>query len=127
MAGLLVNGFEPHPHPHPLNLTSSAYAYGLFQPAMHAFSSVLLLGACAIQAVFGRPDEVRARREAEILKRSVDSFIQTETPIAWQKLLCNIGSTGCAAQGAASGAVVASPSKRDPDCKLSRREVRMRN
>jgi hypothetical protein len=116
MAGLVANGFEPHPHP--ANLTSSSSAYGLFQPAMHAFSSILLLGACAVQAVFGRPEEVRARREAAILKRSVDTFIETQTPISWQKLLCNIGSSGCAAQGAADGVVVASPSKSNPDCRL---------
>ncbi|KAK3387233.1 glucan 1, 4-alpha-glucosidase [Podospora didyma] len=81
---------------------------------MHALSSILLVGAYAVQTVLGRVDTV-ARREAEILKRDVDSLIATETPIAWRNLLCNIGSSGCAASGAASGAVVASPSKSDPD------------
>lgn len=82
---------------------------------MYALSSLLLLGACTVQSVFGRPEEARVRREAAILKRSVDSFVDFETPVAWQKLLCNIGSQGCAAQGAASGIVVASPSKSEPD------------
>jgi len=100
-----------------LTTTTSASLSGLLQPAMHAFSSLLLLGACAVQTVFGRPDDSRARRDAAILKRSVDSFIEWETPIAWRKLLCNIGSSGCAAQGAAPGVVVASPSRNDPPCK----------
>jgi glucoamylase len=90
---------------------------GLILPAMHALSSLFLLGTCAVQAALGHPGTARAKRDAAILKRSVDSFIQTETPIAWAKLLCNIGPNGCAASGAASGVVVASPSKSNPDCK----------
>ncbi|KAH6620958.1 Six-hairpin glycosidase-like protein [Chaetomium sp. MPI-SDFR-AT-0129] len=83
---------------------------------MHALSSIFVLGSCAVQTVLGRPESVlRNKRDGAIVKRSVDSFIQTETPIAWEKLLCNIGSSGCAASGAASGAVVASPSKQEPD------------
>ncbi|KAL2259485.1 hypothetical protein VTK26DRAFT_6826 [Humicola hyalothermophila] len=80
---------------------------------MPGLSSLLLLGSCAVQAALGRPEPSRAKRE--ILKRSVDSFIQNETPIAWQNLLCNIGPDGCRVQGAAAGVVVASPSKADPD------------
>ncbi|KAJ9143535.1 Glucoamylase [Coniochaeta hoffmannii] len=82
---------------------------------MHAFSSLLLLGTFVFQSVLGRPDGTRVRREGEILKRSVDSFVATESPIALTKLLCNIGASGCAASGAASGVVVASPSKSNPD------------
>lgn len=84
---------------------------------MPGLSSLLLLGSCAFQAALGRPEASRSKREAQILKRSVDSFIQNETPIAWQNLLCNIGPNGCRAQGAAAGVVVASPSKANPDCK----------
>lgn len=114
MAGLTVNDHAYQQHQ--ANLTAST-SLGLFQPAMHAFSSLFVLGAYAVQVVFGRPDDARAKRNSEILKRSVDSFIVTETPIAWERLLCNIGSNGCAAAGAASGVVVASPSKSNPDCK----------
>ncbi|KAH8899510.1 glycoside hydrolase family 15 protein [Thozetella sp. PMI_491] len=78
-------------------------------------SSALLLGAYAFQSVLGRPDGFRLRREGDILKRDVDSFIATESPIALEKLLCNIGASGCAVAGAASGAVIASPSKSNPD------------
>jgi len=84
---------------------------------MHALSSLLLLGAYTVQTVFGRPD-LGARREAEILKRDVDSFIRTEKPYALNRLLCNIGPNGCAVPGAAAGVVVAAPSKSNPDCKL---------
>ncbi|EAQ86714.1 hypothetical protein CHGG_07967 [Chaetomium globosum CBS 148.51] len=83
---------------------------------MHALSSLFVLGTCAVQTVLGRPEAaLRAKREGAILKRSVDSFIETQTPIAWNKLLCNIGPNGCAASGAAPGAVIASPSKSEPD------------
>lgn len=44
------------------------------QPNMTGFSSLLLLGSYAFQAVLGRPDAGRVRREGEILKRSVDSL-----------------------------------------------------
>ncbi|KAI1333966.1 carbohydrate-binding module family 20 protein [Xylariaceae sp. FL0016] len=55
------------------------------------------------------------RRDGLLLKRDVDDFIATEEPIALEQLLCNIGANGCHASGAASGAVVASPSTADPD------------
>lgn len=105
-------GFELH-HRNSTNLSSLP----LVEPVMHAFSSLLLLGTLVFQTVLGRPDGTRVRREGEILKRSVDSFVATESPIALTKLLCNIGASGCAASGAASGVVVASPSKSNPDCK----------
>lgn len=86
----------------------------LAQPVMNAFTSLLLLGSMAFQKVLGRPDLSQLRRD-ELLRRDVESFIATEEPIALEQLLCNIGSTGCHAQGVASGLVIASPSKSDPD------------
>ena len=86
------------------SLTNSS----LFEPAMRAISPLLLLGTLTAQVIFGRPDAVRIRR-------SVDDFITTESPIAMRNLLCNIGPDGCDASGAASGIVVASPSKENPD------------
>ncbi|EAA27730.2 carbohydrate-binding module family 20 protein [Neurospora crassa] len=82
--------------------------------AMHLVSSLLVVGA-AFQAVLGLPDPLHEKRHSDIIKRSVDSYIQTETPIAQKNLLCNIGASGCRASGAASGVVVASPSKSSPD------------
>lgn len=111
----VVNSYSLDPHPQ--NSTSLS-SLSLVQPIMHAVSSLLLLGTLVFQSVLGRPDGTRVRREGEIFKRSVDSFVATESPIALSKLLCNIGSSGCAASGAASGVVVASPSKSNPDCKL---------
>lgn len=93
-------------------------SFTVVEPIMHAFSSLLLLGTCVFQSVLGRPDATRVRREGEILKRSVDSFIAQESPIALSRLLCNIGSTGCYAAGASPGIVVASPSRNNPDCKF---------
>ncbi|TEA19575.1 Glucoamylase [Colletotrichum sidae] len=77
------------------------------QPIMKLFTSALLLGSFATQTIFGYPG-------ATVMKRDVDSFIATETPIALRELLCNIGPNGCHAQGVSSGIVIASPDKVDP-------------
>lgn len=49
---------------------------------------------------------------------SVDTFISTESPIAYAGVLANIGDDGSKVAGAAAGIVVASPSKSEPDCTL---------
>ncbi|KAL2265375.1 hypothetical protein VTJ83DRAFT_6475 [Remersonia thermophila] len=111
MAGLVVQqlqGYLP-------SLPAAVNATGLVLPAMHALSKLVVLGS-AVQGVFGLPDAAaRARREAVLTKRAVDSYIENQRPIAWEKLLCNIGPNGCAAAGVASGIIIASPSKHDPD------------
>ncbi|PMD22631.1 carbohydrate-binding module family 20 protein [Hyaloscypha hepaticicola] len=95
----------------PFNLTSIAA-----QIIMYPLSSLLLVGSLAVQAVLSLPDPSRVKeRDAEILKRSVDSFLATESPIALTDLLCNIGSAGACASGASSGIVIASPDKTNPD------------
>jgi glucoamylase len=48
---------------------------------------------------------------------SLEKFITKEADISIKGVLANIGSDGKRAQGAAPGAVVASPSRQDPDCK----------
>lgn len=96
------------------NFTLSSVA----QPIMYSLSSFLVVGSLALQTAFGFPNPSRVeQREAELLKRSVDSFIATESPIALADMLCNIGSAGACASGASSGIVVASPDKTNPDCK----------
>ncbi|KAI1479476.1 carbohydrate-binding module family 20 protein [Daldinia eschscholtzii] len=82
---------------------------------MQGLTSLFLLGTFAFQTILGYPGSSRVQRENVILKRAVDNFVATEEPIALEKLLANIGSTGNRVQGAASGVVVASPSKSDPD------------
>jgi glucoamylase len=95
-----------------LNLTSLTT-----QPIMYSLGSLILAGTVALQTVFCLPDPSRVKeRDAEILKRSVDSFIATESPIALSDLLCNIGASGACASGADGGIVVASPDKTNPDC-----------
>lgn len=49
---------------------------------------------------------------------SLDSWLATETPIALQGVLNNIGSSGAFTEGADEGIVLASPSKADPNCTL---------
>ncbi|TGO60733.1 hypothetical protein BCON_0033g00450 [Botryotinia convoluta] len=85
------------------------------QPIMHTFAPLLLVGSLALQTIYALPGPSKVEQRAEILKRSVDSFIATESPIAFRNLLCNIGSDGACASGAASGIVIASPDKVNPD------------
>jgi glucoamylase len=62
----------------PFNLTSIAAQF-----IMYPLSSLLLVGSLAVQAVLSLPDPSRVKeRDAAILKRSVDSFLATESPIA---------------------------------------------
>lgn len=103
-------------HQHPFVNHTSPYQ-SLYEPVMHGLSSLLLLGACAYQTVFGRPEVSQPRHQGELLRRSVDSFISTEKPYAMQQLLCNIGPSGCHSSGVQSGIVIASPDKANPDCK----------
>lgn len=46
------------------------------------------------------------------------SFIASETPRSLKGILDNVGPNGTQVEGAASGLVIASPSKIDPDCTL---------
>lgn len=82
---------------------------------MKGFASLLLVGATALQAVSGRPNP-ETKNAHRIARRDASSYLSTEVPYARTRLLCNIGSTGCAASGAASGIVIASPSTSSPDC-----------
>lgn len=80
---------------------------------MYMFSAALLLGSSALQTVLGYP----GRHSDQIERRSVDDFINSEEPIALERLICNIGSNGCEATSADPGVVIASPSRNDPPCK----------
>lgn len=99
-----------------LSLNVSSHTSSLIPPIMHVLSTAVLLGTVAVQKVLGRPG---SNGLSDITKRSVDSFITAESPIALNNLICNIGPDGCRAYGTSAGAVVASPSTIDPDCKLS--------
>ncbi|KAG8160129.1 hypothetical protein KVR01_009665 [Diaporthe batatas] len=105
-----------HPSDMAVNTTAlTVNSSSLVQPIMTGLTSLLLLGTYALQAVLGRPDAGFVRSNGEVIKRSVDSFVATESPIALSRLLCNIGANGCYTSGVASGAVIASPSKANPD------------
>ena len=73
----------------------------------------LALLASLVQAVTS--SVVRPSRR----QSSLDSFIQSESTIALQGVLNNIGANGSSVAGASSGVVVASPSKSNPDCVCS--------
>lgn len=86
---------------------------------MLSFASLFLVGSLAFQSVLSLPGHHGiSEREAEILKRDVDSFIITETPIAYAGIICNIGTAGSCVQGAGSGLLIASPSRNDPPCEF---------
>ncbi|GAM41977.1 hypothetical protein TCE0_043f15539 [Talaromyces pinophilus] len=55
-----------------------------------------------------------ARLEARVTG-TLDSWIAQESPFALEGILANIGSSGSQVSGAASGIVIASPSKSNPD------------
>ncbi|KFY94405.1 hypothetical protein V498_03882 [Pseudogymnoascus sp. VKM F-4517 (FW-2822)] len=74
---------------------------------MIAIGSTLLVGLLALQNVFAAPSNLG--------KRDLDSWLTTEYSKATTELICNIGSGGCNANGVASGLVIASPSKSEPD------------
>lgn len=75
MAAAFLSSLTPYDS---FNLTSIAA-----QIIMYPLSSLLLVGSLAVQAVLSLPDPSRVKeRNAEILKRSVDSFLATESPIA---------------------------------------------
>ncbi|KAF7551843.1 hypothetical protein G7046_g7590 [Stylonectria norvegica] len=84
----------------------------LIHPVMHLVSTAFLLGSVALQSVLGRPS---SRSRGLLMKRAVDNFIDTETPIALGQLLCNIGPDGCHTPGVNAGLVIASPDTHDPD------------
>lgn len=86
---------------------------------MYSFTSLLILGSLAVQSVLSVPSNRVQERDAQILKRSVDTFIATESPIALAGVLCNIGASGSCVSGAGSGLVIASPSQSSPDCKIN--------
>jgi glucoamylase len=107
------------------NFVTSLIPFGNFTlssletaPIMYYSVTSFLLSSLMLQAVFGLPPTRVREREAEILKRSVDTFIATESPIALRDLLCNIGSAGACVSGAASGLVIASPDRTNPDCEI---------
>ncbi|KFY35340.1 hypothetical protein V494_05995, partial [Pseudogymnoascus sp. VKM F-4513 (FW-928)] len=77
---------------------------------MFGVGPALLVGLLAFQSAFALP----GTSDAHVEKRDLDSWITTQGPYSLKKLLCNIGTEGCNAQGVASGAVVASPSKTEP-------------
>lgn len=62
------------------NGTDTDPASAAQQSIMTGFSSLLLLGSYAVQAVLGRPDASRVRREGDIIKRSVDSLYVSRLP-----------------------------------------------
>lgn len=82
----------------------------------HPVFNILLAGSAIIQGVLGRPGLTVNGRASKCARSDVSNFLQNEVPIALDKLLCNIGSKGCASSGAFPGVVIASPSTEDPNC-----------
>lgn len=71
----------------------------------------LLFSLNAIAGAVAHPSFPIHKRQSDL-----NAFIETQTPIAKQGVLNNIGADGKLVEGAAAGIVVASPSKSNPDC-----------
>lgn len=71
----------------------------------------LLVLATSLTSIVGSP--VQGKRQAS---SSLDAWLASESPIALQGVLDNIGAGGAKAVGAKAGIVVASPSQNDPPC-----------
>lgn len=56
---------------------------------------------------------------------SLDSWLTSESPVAQEGVLNNIGAKGVKVPGASAGVVVASPSKVNPNCKLRAQNFKM--
>lgn len=75
-------------------------------------SLVAVLAALSAKLALAATDESLTKRASDL-----ESFISSESTTALNGVLANIGPDGDRVPGAASGVVVASPSKQDPDCK----------
>lgn len=60
-------------------------------------------------------------------RATLDDWIATETPIALQGVLNNLGPDGFKAPGAAAGILVASPSTSNPNCILPSFQLTLSN
>lgn len=79
-------------------------------------SWVLATLTLAVQTVLGAPPKVDPRA-GTTSGGSVDTWLATESTVALERILSNIGSTGQYAASAKSGVVIASPSTDNPDCR----------
>ena len=75
-------------------------------------AATLIIPICSAFPAEPRPLQIR-------VTGSLTSFIASESPIALQGVLNNIGSTGSLAPDADPGMVVASPSTVNPNCMLN--------
>jgi glucoamylase len=84
----------------------------------HLLSTTLLIGAAAFQSVLGLqlqlPSRLPGAGRIEPLKHPLDEFVESESAIALDQLLCNIGPDGCHANNVHPGVVIASPDRDDP-------------
>lgn len=79
-------------------------------PPMTRLISFALHALSLAQAVLGAPQ--LSPRAAT----GVDAWLATETTVALDGILANIGSSGAYAKSAKPGVVIASPSTSNPDC-----------
>lgn len=72
--------------------------------------TLALHGLALVQSVVGAP------QLAPRATTSLDAWLASETTVALDGILDNVGSSGAYAKSAKSGIVIASPSTSDPDC-----------
>lgn len=82
--------------------------------ALQTFGKIALAASLWFQSCSGLPaDHSRLEDRAT---GSLASFLASESPIALQGVLNNIGNTGSKAPGARAGITIASPSTSNPNC-----------
>ncbi|KAK8190055.1 Six-hairpin glycosidase-like protein [Phyllosticta capitalensis] len=74
------------------------------------FALVGVIASALPCAAYGLPSQTNIKRQD-----TLESWIASESAVAYTNILENIGSDGTDASGASSGIVIASPSKSDPD------------
>lgn len=82
------------------------------------FFQLVVLALVGLAAA--RPAEPEKIQLQARITGSLSSYIATESPIALQGVLDNIGPDGAKVPGAGSGLVIASPSTSNPDCQCCR-------
>lgn len=80
-----------------------------------SLATLALAVSSLVHPVLARPEPFRLKPR---VTGSLDSFIASESTIAYNGVLANIGASGSKVSGAGSGLVIAGPSKSNPDCEL---------
>lgn len=101
----------------PLRITRLTFFWPIKIICLSLFAPIIGATSLFSQYRFAFPFQI-FQNESHI-DSSLASFIVSESAVALQGVLDNIGSEGAKASGAGAGLITASPSRADPNCELS--------